>query len=365
LLEYVGWLQGKQREEQRIIPIPTLTSKRSFSRRLHDQNMPPDQSLVTTISYAELQSSSPAVLAKISQGFGDGDTCKGIIAITDIPRFPALRTKALKLIHRLATESSSETLEELEDANSYYSVGWSHGKEKVEADKFDTGKGSFYFNPITDDPLKAILERDFGTSDQAQKALGTEKTEKEKKEFIKHAEGNGAFYASNIWPDRTLPELRNTAMELGELIRNIGKIVAGQCDEYVMSQCDSYSPGTIQNVIDNSLCCKARLLHYFPVVTENENCVKDIVDNGNPSIDIQDGTIREDVDFSDWCGWHNDHCSLTGLVPGMYFNADGKEVQCPDPTAGLYIKSRNGELVHVKVPSDALAFQIGGECVSV
>ena len=63
-------------------------------------------------------------------------------------------------------------------------------------------------------------------------------------------------------------------------------------------------------------------------------------------------------------GWHNDHCSLTGLVPAMYFNSDGEEVSCPDPAAGLYIKSRNGALVHVQVPSDALAFQIGGEYCS-
>jgi len=322
--------------------------------------MTPEQSIVTTISYAELQSSSRSVLAKIAQGFGNEDTCKGIIAITDIPKFPALRTKALHLIRRLATDTSTEDLEELEDPDSYYSVGWSHGKEKVEADKFDTGKGSFYFNPITDDPLRAILERDFGKG--AHEALETAKIEKEKKKFIKHAEGNGAFYASNIWPDRTLPELRKTAMELGRLILDIGKIVAEQCDEYVLSQCDSYSPGNIQKVIDNSLCCKARLLHYFPVVAENENGVKQHGDNGNLNNEDQDDIVRKDVDFSDWCGWHNDHCSLTGLVPGMYFNADGKEINCPDPTAGLYIKSRNGELLHVNVPSDALAFQIGGEC---
>ena len=43
----------------------------------------------------------------------------------------------------------------------------------------------------------------------------------------------------------------------------------------------------------------------------------------------------------------------------MYINADGNEIECPDPSAGLYIKSRKGKLVHVKVPTDCLAFQIG------
>ena len=302
----------------------------------------------------------------------------------------------------------------------------------MEADKFDMGKGSFYFNPITHDPLEAILQRDFGIGigigngngdgdgngngktnenedseeEQTTTALDEPNTiitnrEKERKAFLTHAEGNGAFYAPNIWPHRTLPELQDTAMEMGGLIRDIGKLVARQCDAYVLSQCDidadadadtdadtdadadtdtdtgvnTYSPGKIQHVIDNSLCCKARLLHYFPVVAAaetdndadaNSNGVHVHAGSGNSICcdnenENQDGTVANDGDFSDWCGWHNDHCSLTGLVPAMYFNGDGEEIPCPDPAAGLYIKSRNGDLFHVQVPSDALAFQIGGE----
>jgi len=93
----------------------------------------------------------------------------------------------------------------------------------------------------------------------------------------------------------------------------------------------------------HSLCCKGRLLHYFPI--ENDQL-----------IDQKDKDI---FDFSDWCGWHNDHGSLTGLVPAMFLDCDGKGVECPDPTAGLYIKSRSGDLVHIKLPTDAIAFQIG------
>ena len=90
---------------------------------------------IITISYTELHQSSPSpstLFAKIAQGFGNQDDCKGIIAITDIPNYPALRSKALTLIHRLATQTSQEVLEELEDPKSYYAVGWSHGKEKVD-----------------------------------------------------------------------------------------------------------------------------------------------------------------------------------------------------------------------------------------
>lgn len=50
---------------------------------------------------------------------------------------------------------------------------------------------------------------------------------------------------------------------------------------------------------------------------------------------------------------------MTGLVPAMYLNPKGEEVPCPDPKAGLYIKSRKGDLVRVSVPKNCLAFQIG------
>ena len=37
----------------------------------------------------------------------------------------------------------------------------------------------------------------------------------------------------------------------------------------------------------------------------------------------------------------------------------GKVVPPPRPDAGLYVKSRDGKVVHAVVPSDHLAFQIG------
>lgn len=41
-------------------------------------------------------------------------------------------------------------------AKSVYSFGWSHGKEKLEG-KPDIAKGSFYFNPIHDRPVRACV----------------------------------------------------------------------------------------------------------------------------------------------------------------------------------------------------------------
>ena len=163
-------------------------------------------------------------------------------------------------------------------------------------------------------------------------------------------------------------------------------------------------------MLRTSRCCKARLLHYFPLTAEA----------------AETANADEEEAFSSWCGWHNDHGSLTGLVPAMFFEhqpatteatattttttssssgeqpaalddyalpkAAGKAPTgsgdldewslpanagkrsregeaaaaapkllsgCPDPSAGLYIRSRKGERVKVGCPADHLAFQIG------
>ena len=129
---------------------------------------------------------------------------------------------------------------------------------------------------------------------------------------------------------------------MGQLIHSIGRMLAKLCDAYVLKHYPKYDSGKIGNVIEHSMCCKGRLLHYFPIGT---NTV--------------DETTTEDNSFSSWCGWHNDHCSLTGLVPAMYIDSRGNEIDCPDTSAGLYITSRKGKVVHVNIPTDCLAFQIG------
>ena len=47
-----------------------------------------------------------------------------------------------------------------------------------------------------------------------------------------------------------------------------------------------------------------------------------------------------------------------GLVSAMYMK-DGREVACPDPAAGLYIRNRQGAAVKVTIPADHVAFQMG------
>lgn len=46
-------------------------------------------------------------------------------------------------------------------------------------------------------------------------------------------------------------------------------------------------------------------------------------------------------------------------MPALYYDAAGQPIPCPDPAAGLHIRSRQGATVRTVWPEDAVAFQIG------
>lgn len=43
----------------------------------------------------------------------------------------------------------------------------------------------------------------------------------------------------------------------------------------------------------------------------------------------------------------------------MYIK-DGQQVPCPDPSAGLYICDRSGEVVQAAIPPGHIAYQVRG-----
>jgi len=231
----------------------------------------------------------------------------GLIAVSGVPNLTALRQDLLPLAKRFA-ELPDEAKAKMEDPGSFYSVGWSHGKEKMSEGKFDFAKGSFYANPLFDAPVE----------DEA---------------LIKEYP---AFLARNIWPKDDLPQLEAAFKTLGKLVIDVGLLIAKQCDKYVSKHCKGYPTDKLFNTIKNSRTPKARLLHYFP-------------------LEASEGASQD----ASWCGWHNDHGSLTGLVPAMYIDKNYNNVRPPSSDAGLYVRGRNGDIVHVLVPGDHLAFQIG------
>nr|XP_043624517.1 uncharacterized protein LOC122596070 [Erigeron canadensis] len=259
------------------------------------------------IPFTQLKDKDADLSAKIEEGFGpDG---LGILSISDVPGYALLRQNLLNLAPRLAN-LPEKVKKDLEDPLSRYNFGWSHGKEKLESGKPDLLKGSFYANPILDKPTteSSLIQR------------------------------YPAYCGSNIWPQNSLPELEAAFKVLGKLILDVGLLVAYHCDKYVSDAIDMQPDEGIEQIVFRSRCHKGRLLYYFPAEESN---------------DPQDGDS-----MSSWCGWHTDHGSLTGLTFGM-FTKGGSKISCPDSSAGLYIKTRAGQIVKVVYEEDEIAYQIG------
>lgn len=256
-------------------------------------------------------------MRKIEEAYGfDG---LGLLAVKNIPGFVELRQSCLPRAWQLGQLPES-TLKKYEHPASYYQFGWSRGKEKLEG-RPDFSKGSFYANPTHDKP-----------SDDPEL-------------IAKYP----AFYHGNIWPsDADAPGFEASYKALAQLIVNAGTHLAAHCDAYVKSELPGYPAGLLHRIMSESRTAKARLLHYFPV-----GSVDSIVTAASSAVDKADDVC------SSWCGWHNDHGSLTGLTSAMFHDASGGSIPCPDPEAGLYVKTRRGKLVRVVIPADYLAFQIG------
>ena len=159
-------------------------------------------------------------------------------------------------------------------------------------------------------------------------------------------------------PTDDLPELEDAFKVLGQMIVSAAILVAKQCDKYVHSLCPTYENDKLQSIIIESRCCKARLLHYY----SNESLSKsiDIKDKENEPIDNlnlnMSSSIYEpinspftaDDEFSSWCGWHNDHGSLTGLTSALLLNEKGEITDESDPSSGSFTFITEKILIHVE-----------------
>jgi isopenicillin N synthase-like dioxygenase len=262
------------------------------------------------VPYEKIADPNAELNAEIEQAYGYSGL--GLIVITGVPDLVRLRKTLLPLALKFA-KLPVDVKEKTANPDSHYSFGWSHGKEKLRRGRFDIYKGSYYNNPQYDVP---------STDPEA----------------IKKAP---EVLSPNVWPKEDFPELEPAFKECGHKVCDVGAQLGHHVDKYVKSKLgDRYTP-QLENVIKSTRTTKGRLLHYFPIPSDG----------------------ARDVDS--WCGWHNDHSALTGLVPNMFMDvATEKEVPSPDPDAGLYAKTRDGAIVRVRIPPDALAFQIG-ECTQV
>jgi len=258
---------------------------------------------LTRISYQELIS-NPNLVMKIKEAFGENSL--GAILITDIPEFKQMKMKLLHLSKKMG-ELPEPIQSEYEDENSLYAFGWSRGKEKMKGGKPDFAKGSYYANPICDEPTKD-------------------------KNLIKKYP---TVYSPNIWPSKHLPTFESHFKFVGQFMYNVGLKVIKLCDDYLQVELNGKIPKNyLSNMIKESNTPKARLLHYYEQPQEK----------------------KKELDGA--CGWHLDHGGLTVLTKAVYLNEHFEEVQEPDD-CGLYIKDRHGNIHHGVIPENSLLCQIG------
>jgi hypothetical protein len=67
-------------------------------------------------------------------------------------------------------------------------------------------------------------------------------------------------------------------MQLGQLMVEVGKMLARHCDKYVTLAHPELPPGFMLASIEKSINAKGRLLHYFPM---KENDIKIAPDGSN------------------------------------------------------------------------------------
>ncbi|CAL4894778.1 unnamed protein product [Urochloa decumbens] len=221
------------------------------------QGPPPVRAV--TIPFADLKDRSKDLSGKIEEGLGRQ-------GLGSVPGYPELRKRLLRLAPRLVN-LPDDVKKELEDPDSRYFFGWSHGKEKLENGIWDTFKGSYFANPVFDVPT-------------ADDVLVTRYP---------------SYCRPNIWPMDHLPEFEVAFKDLGKLMLEVGLMLAHHCDSYVLQQGVQQGVGeSLEQILARSRCPKGRLLYYFPKQFSKEN-------DGVQSV-------------STWCGWHTDYGTLTGLT---------------------------------------------------
>lgn len=135
----------------------------------------------------------------------------------------------------------------------------------------------------------------------------------------------------NIWPDDIIPNFKNNAIILSKIIIEISKEILKMCDQYISEIYPNSKK--LFNIVTSSSSHKARLLHYYPIEEKNE--------------------------INQWCGMHNDHSIITGLVAPLYYDSDYNIVNINDANCGLFIKSNDEKLIKIDIPENSVAFQIG------
>ncbi|CAE8630023.1 unnamed protein product [Polarella glacialis] len=261
-------------------------------------------SKLVVLEYADLQAGKD-LTAEVARAFGPSGL--GICAVRGIPNLQEIRQKLLPQARELAL-LSPEKLARYELPEAQYCTGWSRGREKFKG-KPDLAKGSFYANPLFEDPA------DGDEAIRAKYPWGT---------------------CRNVWPEE-LPELAQAFKDMARLMYEAAKPLVRQCDLLVEAQHPGHGQKLFEATFTNSRMCSGRLLHYY-----------------SPSSVPNAG--KSDA----WCGWHNDNSVITALAPAIWMLEEtGEQLPVACSTGGLYVRSRDRKVTRVSLPADCIGFQIG------
>lgn len=269
---------------------------------------------VVVLHYADLLAGRD-LTKDIARAFGEGSL--GICAVRGVPGLQDVRSRLLPLARELAL-LPPDTLERYELSNTSYCVGWSRGREKFQG-KPDTMKGSYYGNPIFEDPSEGD-------------------------EAVREKYPYGA--TPNVWPEE-IPALKRAFTEMGHVAYNVAQLVVRQCDKLVRASHEQHGSRLYHATFTNSRMVAGRLLHYYAPEAPK----------------VADAGVQEPSTDSQWCGWHNDNSVLTALVPAMWLNErtgrPAPAAALTSTTGGLYVRGRSGTIRKVSLPPDCLGFQTG------
>lgn len=264
-----------------------------------------------------------------------GPSSLGILVVSGLPStFSSLRSKVLANSSRLASLPPAK-LDSLTKESAKYLVGWSHGKETLRPGVVDIYKGSYYINcAFYKDPSLQ------GVRDGSTKFPGFEE-----------------YTAENVWPSiEDVDGFKDDAEALIRMIIDTAVLVARACDKFAEQEISGYQRGYLEAMVQGSETTKTRLLHYFPNNPAQSNGTTDDAHDAASS--------QNEASEDDWCATHLDHGCLTGLTSAMFLDEASDQTLAelpasPSPTAGLYIRDRNGQTHKVSIPRDCLAFQTG------
>ena len=255
---------------------------------------------IVTVSYHDLIAFDPNYKASSSVHSPDDDTTSwpqqglpqrighdafgphglGIVLVSNVPHFNTVRTALLPLAAQIP-HLPPHVLDMCTDPESYYQVGWSHGKEILSSTtrQPDTHKGSYYANPLlttttttNDDWLRTDVVKDQHNDDPT-RPLPPPRP-----------------YPTNKWPPAPhLPQLEPAFCQMGQLLHAVGCLIAQVCDVYCCSHSDARMTTTrLAPTLIQSQNANGRLLHYFPLV-------------------VPTTTTTNTSTTPTWCSWHNDH----------------------------------------------------------